>query len=63
MLQPKQGLFSLAKKKVPSSMTIGNVELMHECFPDHLGEHKGVFYRAVHENSKNGIRQINRGRR
>ena len=23
------------KKQVPFSMTIGNVELMHECFPKH----------------------------
>ena len=25
------------KKKVPFSMAIGNEELMHECFPKHLG--------------------------
>ena len=26
----------VGKKRVPFSMVIGNVELMHECFPKHL---------------------------
>ena len=31
-------LFRLAKKaSIPFSMAIGNVELMHECFPTHSG--------------------------
>ena len=28
--------FRLAKKQVPSSMPIGNVKLLHECFPNTL---------------------------
>ena len=34
-LPPKQGLFLLAKNKVPFSMAIRNWELVHECIPKH----------------------------
>ena len=27
---------AVGKKQVPFSMAVGNVELMHECFPKHL---------------------------
>ena len=41
------------KEQIPFSMAIGNVELMHECFP-----------KVVSENSsKNEVRQRHRGRR
>ena len=44
------------KKKVPISMAVENVKLMHKCFPKHL-------CMGTSQNSKYEIRQRNKGRK